>query len=96
MSVKAHAKDMLFGKEVFVFFFKMILFVYLFFILISHPFYTHQCIHVNPNRPIHHTTAHTPPPLSPLGVHTSLHLCLNFCPANQFICTIFLRSTYMR
>ena len=26
----------------------------------------------------------------------SLHLCLNFCPANRFICTIFLGSTYMR
>ena len=26
---------------------------------------------------------------------TSLHLCLNFCPANWLICTIFLRSTYM-
>ena len=25
----------------------------------------------------------------------SLHLCLNFCPVNQFICTIFLGSTYM-
>ena len=26
----------------------------------------------------------------------SLHLCLNFRPANRFICTIFLGSTYMR
>ena len=26
----------------------------------------------------------------------SLHLCLNFCLANWFICTIFLGSTYMR
>ena len=25
----------------------------------------------------------------------SLHLCLCFCPANRFICTIFLGSTYM-
>ena len=25
-------------------------------VLISHPFYTHQCIHVNPNLPIHHTS----------------------------------------
>ena len=25
----------------------------------------------------------------------SLHLCLYFCPANRFICTIFLDSTYM-
>ena len=30
------------------------------------------------------------------GYVCSLHLCLNFCPANQFICTIFLVSTYMR
>ena len=26
----------------------------------------------------------------------TLHLCLNFCHANRFICTIFLGSTYMR
>ena len=33
------------------------MFIYLFiYFLISHPFYTHQCIHVNPNLPIHHTT----------------------------------------
>ena len=37
-------------------------------VLISHPFYTHQCIHVNPNFPNHPTT--TTPPLSPLGVRT--------------------------
>ena len=39
----------------------------------------------------------TPPPHSPLGVHTicSLHPCLHFCFANRFICTIFLDSTYM-
>ena len=35
---------------------------------ISYLFYTHQCIHVNPNLPIHPTTT---PPVSPLGVHTS-------------------------
>ena len=35
-------------------------------VLISHPFYTHQCIHVNPNLPIHHTT--TPPRHFPLLV----------------------------
>ena len=48
-------------------------FIYLFFIqqvLISHPFYTHQCIHVDPNLPVHHTTTTPPPPFSPLGVHT--------------------------
>ena len=32
-------------------------------VLISHPFYTQQCIHVNPNLPIHPTThpGHFPP-----------------------------------
>ena len=73
-------------------------FIYFFIqqVLISHQFYTHQCIHVNPNHPIHHTTIPTPPRLSPLGVHTFvLYICLNFCPANWLICTIFLGSTYM-
>ena len=42
----------------------------LIFFLISHQFYTHQCIHVNPNHPIQHTTIPTPPRFSPLGVHT--------------------------
>ena len=42
----------------------------------------------------------TPPP-PPATFHPwcpyvcSLHLCLYFCPANRFICTIFLGSTYM-
>ena len=35
-------------------------------VLISHPFYTHQCIHVNPNRPIQHTTTTTPRHFHPL------------------------------
>ena len=35
-------------------------------VLISHPSYTHQCVHVNPNRPIQHTTIPTPPRFSPL------------------------------
>ena len=47
-------------------------------VLISHPFYTHQCIHVNPNRPIQHTTIPTPPRFSPLGVHTFvLYICVS-------------------
>ena len=40
-----------------------------------------------------------PPPTSfpPWGPYICpLHLCLYFCPANRFICTIFLGSTYMR
>ena len=47
------------------------LFFPLFFFLISHPFYTHQCIHVNPNRPIHPTTITTPRHFPPL---VSIHL----------------------
>ena len=37
-----------------------------------------------------------PPPFSPLGVHTSVfYVCLSFCFAYRFICTIFLDPTYM-
>ena len=45
---------MMAGTKWYSFFFFMFIF-YLFF-LISHPFYTHQCIHINPNLPIHHTS----------------------------------------
>ena len=44
----------------------------------SHPFYTHQCIHVSRNCPIHHTTIPTPLLLSPLRVHTFvLYICVS-------------------
>ena len=44
----------------------------------SHPFYTHQCRHVNPNLPIHQSPTPTPPPLSPLGVHKFvLYFCVS-------------------
>ena len=80
------------------FFFFEFYFIYFFIqqVLISYAFYTYQCIHVNPNLPVHHTTSPpaTFPPWCPYVC--SLHLCLNFCPANWFICTIFLGSTYMR
>ena len=41
---------------------------------------------------------HLPLPLSPpwCPLVCSLHLCLYFCTANRFICTIFLGSTYIR
>ena len=55
-------------------------FIYFFIqqVLISHQFYTHQCIHVHPNCPIHHTTTTIPPPLSHLGVHTFvLYICVS-------------------
>ena len=66
-------------------------------VLISHQFYTYQCIHVNSNCPIHHTTI----PITPHSFLPSVSIrlfstsCLNFCPANRFICTIFLGFTYM-
>ena len=47
-------------------------------VLIRHQFYTHQCIHVNPNSPIQHNTIPTPPQYSPLGVHMSvLYICVS-------------------
>ena len=79
------------------FFFWILFYFFIQQVLISHPFYAHPCVHVNPNLPIHHTT--TPPPAAfpPWCPYIcSLHLCLNFCPAKWFICTIFLGSTYMR
>ena len=81
------------------FFFKFWILFYFFIqqVLISHQFYTHQCIHVNPTRPIYHPTMATPPATFPpwCPYVCSLHPCLSFCPGNWFICTIFLGSTYM-
>ena len=56
-------------------------FILLYFLIqqvrISHPFYSHQCIHVNPNLPIHHTTTTTPHHFPPLGVHMiALYICV--------------------
>ena len=69
------------GKRCTVFCFLFVcLFVCLFIlqVLIRHQFYTHQCIHFNPNRPIQHTTIPTPPQFSPLGVHMSiLYICVS-------------------
>ena len=49
-----------------IFFFEFLNFIlFIFFIqqfLISYPFYTYQCIYVNPNLPVHPTA--TPPPLA--------------------------------
>ena len=78
--------DMLFPVKnnlLFFFFFNFILFIYFIQqILIRHQLYTHQCIHVKPNRPIHHTTTTTTTPrLSPLGVHTFvLYICVSISP----------------
>ena len=40
--------------------------------------YTHHCIHVNPNRPVQHTTIPNPSRFSPLGVHTFVfYICVS-------------------
>ena len=73
------SKDQLFVLFVFaiVSFFSF-LFFFILQVLISHQFYTHQCIHINPNHPIQHTTIPTPPQFSPLGVHMSvLYICVS-------------------
>ena len=63
-----------------LFCFEFLNFIYFFIqrVLISHQFYTHQCIHVNPNRPIQHTTTPICLLLSPLGVHMFLlYICVS-------------------
>ena len=52
----------------FFFFFEFLNLIYFFIqqVLISHQFCTHQCIHVNPNLPIHPTTTATPCRFPPL------------------------------
>ena len=48
-------------------------------------------MYVNPNLSLHPT-----PTTFPLGIHPFvLYICLYFCFANRFICTIFLDSTYV-
>ena len=60
-----HTKT-IFLKQLLYFFEFYFIYCFIQQVLISHPFYTHQCIHINPNLPIHHTptpTAHCFPPL---------------------------------
>ena len=45
---------------IYLFIFEFLIYFFLQQVLISHPFYTHQCIHVNPNCPIHHTPTPNP------------------------------------
>ena len=71
------------SKCLFIYLFILIFefyFIYFFIqqVLICHQLFTDQCIHVNPNCPIQHTTIPNPPPLSPLGVHTFvLYVCVS-------------------
>ena len=81
----------------------LILFIYLFIIIIWYRrllviHFIHICIYMSIP-----TSQFITPPQPPSAAFSpwcpyicSLHLCLNFCPANQFICTIILGSTYMR
>ena len=64
------------------FFFLMLQFYFIYFfiqqVLVSHQFYTHQCIRVKPNRPIQHTIIPNPWQFSPLGIHTFvLYICVS-------------------
>ena len=85
----------LFFFIIYLFFIFLNFILFIFFIqqvLISRPFYTHQCIHVNPNLPIHPTTTHPPPRLSPLGVHTFvLYICVSISALQTGSCVPFSR-----
>ena len=85
------------GPATLIFFFSCFVCFFIQQVLTSHQFvYTsvYTCQSLSPNSALHHPHLTAVfPPLCPY-VH-SLHLCLNFCPANWLICTIFLGSTYM-
>ena len=52
----------------------LILFIFYKEVLISHPFNTHQCVHVNLNLPIHHSKTPTPchfPPLASISLFST-------------------------
>ena len=72
-----------------------IYFIYFFIqqVLISYLFYTYQCIHVNPNLPIQHTT---PTPLSLLGVHTFvLYICVSISALQTSSSVPFFQITHI-
>ena len=85
-----------FGSFLFFYFFEFyFIFLYSRFLLVIH------FIHISVYMSIPISQFITPPP-HPLAAFPpwcpyvcSLHLCLSFNPANRFICTIFLGSTYM-
>ena len=92
-----HHPTLLYTTRALFFFFNLILFIFytagsyqlsILYILL------YICQSQSPNSS-HHD--HPPAAFPPWCAYIcSLHLCLYFCPANGFICTIFLGSTYMR
>ena len=84
-----NGRDFIFLFFILFFFNFEFYFIYFFIqqVLISHPFYTHQCIHVNPNHTIHPTTT-TPrrfPPLMSLRLFsTSVSLFLPCKPVHLY------------
>ena len=70
-----------------------------FFFLVSHQSHTHQCIHVNLNLPIHHTTT---PPSPPCRFPPLVSIRLFSTSVSQFLLCKpvhlyhFLGSTFMR
>ena len=80
------------GRTQFISFFLNLFFLYSRFFLSILYKLVYTCQSQSPNSSYHHHH-----PAFPLWCPyvCSLHLCLCFCLANQFICTIFLHSTYM-
>ena len=86
-----------FPYGLFFFFFNFILLIFLYsrFLLVIH--FLHISVYMS--IPISQFIPPPPPPPTcpPWCPYVcSLHLCLYFCTANWFICTIFLGSTYVR
>ena len=93
-----HLFTCLFAICMFYFFLNFISFIFLYsrFLLVIY------FIHISVYMSIPISQFIPPPPPAPATFPPwcpyvcSLHLCLCFCPATWFICTIFLGSTYMR
>ena len=88
--------DYIWREDLFLLLLFLFLFLFIYFFNQSSILYTsmYTCQSQSLNSAHHHPyPTVVSPPWCPYVC--SLHLCLNFCPANRFICTIFLGSTYM-
>ena len=87
------------GKcKIYLFFFEFLNFIYfLYSRFLLAIYFIHISVYMS--IPISQFIPPPPPPLISVPPWCpyvcSLHLCLYFCPADRFICTIFLGSTYM-